>query len=89
MRASGRLVLLAACVLLTALGCSVNELVGSGALDTTDAGRKRDGGDRDDDGGDDDLVLSPTFERASDAGAPEAQGWLACPNAAASDCRGP
>jgi hypothetical protein len=89
MKVPGRGLLLAACVLLTALGCSVDELVGSGALDTTDAGRKRDGGDRDDDGGDDDLVMPPSFLRASDAGVLEAQGWPACPNAAASDCRAP
>jgi hypothetical protein len=60
----GQVLLLLSCLVVTALGCTVDQLVG--ALDTvdddggtTDAGRRRDGGDRDDDGGDE-LVLGAT-----------------------------
>lgn len=80
MRREAATLLLALCLVVTALGCSVDELLGSGAQDTSgdggtlpDGGRRRDGGSGDNDGGDEDWALSPGFEVPGDAGLQRAQ----------------
>jgi hypothetical protein len=79
---SGRVrgVVLALCLVVTAFGCSVDELVGTGALDTSgDGGRRRDGGNEDNDGGDNDLVMGTGFGGLSDAGSEACPDGCRCP----------